>query len=115
MWSLVPISRTLLVKSVMPAIGAAIMVAAVKRAIRLRFRRAGLRWSLGFWISVSRSSRSMMTPSWISAGNWVAVWRRVVMSCRSSVVVTLFVWVKVLLLTVALSLAITPDIGPLKF
>ena len=87
--SSLPISRMLLVKLVMPAIGATIRAAAVKRAIRLRFRRAGLRWSSGFWISVSRSSRSMMTPSWISVGNWVAVWRRCVMSCRSSAVLAL--------------------------
>ena len=35
-------------KSVIAAIGLAIIVAAVKRAISDRFKRLGLRWSSGF-------------------------------------------------------------------
>ena len=77
-----------LVKSATPEIPDArrpivVTIAAIRFLIRV-----GLRSGSGLMISASRSSRSVASSSWVSVGNWRAVWRRVVMSLiRSSVLV----------------------------
>lgn len=67
--SLLLISRTLLAKSVVPAIAPKVTVAAVNRASSLFLSLGRLRSDAGFCTSSSTSSTSMMSSSRMSDGN----------------------------------------------
>ena len=62
-------SIAVLVKSATPDTPEARRLAAVKRARRRFLMRVLLRSGSGLRISVSRSSRSVVSSSWISGGN----------------------------------------------
>ena len=62
-------SIAVLVKSVIPDTPEAMRLAAVKRARRRFLMRVLLRSGAGLMISASRSSRSVVSSSWISGGN----------------------------------------------